>query len=182
MQTVWGDIAVSDTHVHFFSRNFFTMLAVQKPGLTAESAVTTLGWRLPPDDPADLAALWVEEMDRHGVSRAALIASLPGDEASVQAAVSRYPDRFRGYAMVNPCAPGSLERTADALASRQIHGLCFFPAMHSYSMHDARAQKIIEAVAGRNAVVFVHCGVLSVGVRHKLGLPSKFDLRYSNPI
>jgi uncharacterized protein len=28
----------------------------------------------------------------------------------------------------------------------------------------------------------VHCGVLTVGVRKKLGLPSPFDMRYSNPI
>ncbi len=31
-------------------------------------------------------------------------------------------------------------------------------------------------------VAFVHCGVLSVGVRKKLGLPSPFDMRFSNPI
>jgi predicted TIM-barrel fold metal-dependent hydrolase len=31
-------------------------------------------------------------------------------------------------------------------------------------------------------VVFVHCGVLTVGIRQKLGLPSAFDMRFSNPI
>ena len=30
--------------------------------------------------------------------------------------------------------------------------------------------------------MFVHCGVLSVGVREKLGLASPFDMRFSNPI
>jgi predicted TIM-barrel fold metal-dependent hydrolase len=30
--------------------------------------------------------------------------------------------------------------------------------------------------------VFVHCGVLSVGVRKKLGLPSRFDLRLGDPL
>ena len=30
--------------------------------------------------------------------------------------------------------------------------------------------------------VFVHCGVLSVGVRKKLGLESLYDMRFSNPI
>ena len=30
--------------------------------------------------------------------------------------------------------------------------------------------------------VFVHCGVLTVGVRKKLGLPSPFDMRFSNPL
>ena len=36
--------------------------------------------------------------------------------------------------------------------------------------------------AHRGTAVFVHCGALSVDFRNKLGLPSLFDLRYSNPI
>src|SRR6202021_737674 len=31
-------------------------------------------------------------------------------------------------------------------------------------------------------VAFVHCGVLSVGVRKALGLPSPFDMKFSNPV
>src|ERR1039458_4591984 len=38
------------------------------------------------------------------------------------------------------------------------------------------------APPGPGRAVFVHCGVLSVGVRKKLGLPSPFDMRFSNPI
>jgi hypothetical protein len=30
--------------------------------------------------------------------------------------------------------------------------------------------------------VFVHCGVLSVGIRKKLNLPSPFEMRFGNPI
>ena len=30
--------------------------------------------------------------------------------------------------------------------------------------------------------MFVHCGALSVGVRKKLGLPSRFDVRFGNPL
>ena len=30
--------------------------------------------------------------------------------------------------------------------------------------------------------MFVHCGVLSVGIRKKLGLPSPFDIRFGNPL
>jgi hypothetical protein len=30
--------------------------------------------------------------------------------------------------------------------------------------------------------MFVHCGVLSVGIRKKLGLESHFDMKFSNPI
>ena len=34
---------------------------------------------------------------------------------------------------------------------------------------------------GKRAV-FIHCGTLSVGVRDKLGMPSPFDLKCSNPV
>jgi predicted TIM-barrel fold metal-dependent hydrolase len=55
--------------------------------------------------------------------------------------------------------------------------------MHRYSMHDQAVLDILKIVASQpGCIAFVHCGVLSVGVRKKLGLPSNFDLRYSNPI
>ena len=42
---------------------------------------------------------------------------------------------------------------------------------------------MLQAVAARpGVIVFVHCGVLSVAVRKKLGLPPLFDMRFSNPI
>jgi hypothetical protein len=50
--------------------------------------------------------------------------------------------------------------------------------MHRYSLHDDRA----KAVIAQAKLVYVHCGVLSVGFRKKLGLPCPFDIRYSNPI
>jgi hypothetical protein len=54
-----------------------------------------LSWEAPGTDEA-LADRWTAELDRHGVSRAMLIASVPGDEASVAAAVRRHSGRFVG--------------------------------------------------------------------------------------
>jgi hypothetical protein len=55
--------------------------------------------------------------------------------------------------------------------------------MHRYSLHDARVRPVFEeAAAAPGRAVFVHCGVLTVGVRKKLGLPSPFDMRFSNPL
>jgi uncharacterized protein len=183
MQSAWGDIRVSDAHVHFFSHNFYSLLAAQRPGLSAEAAVEMLGWEQPPANPRALAERWTVEMDRNGVSRAALIASLPGETDSVQEAVRAFPGRFRGYAMVNPLVNGAEESIRSALSAGGLHGLCFFPAMHGYHMHDSRARALVLAAADHpGTVVFVHCGVLSVGVRQKLGLASLFDMRYSNPL
>src|SRR6266849_5022843 len=75
-------------------------------------------------------------------------------------------------------APGS----ADALAGGALRAVCLFPAMHRYPIHDERVHKIFSAAAARpGTAVFVHCGVLSVGVRKKLGLASPFDISLGTP-
>lgn len=189
MKTSWGDISVADAHVHFFSHAFFSTLAVQRSGpppVDPDSGVKEvteiLGWTAPPPDPGDLAEIWARELDRHSVARAALIASVPGDESSVAAAIARFPERLHGYFMVNPIGPQCLESVEGALAAG-LQGICLFPAMHRYSMSDPRVEPILQAASTRTGVViFVHCGVLTVGVRRKLGLASPFDMRYSNPI
>jgi predicted TIM-barrel fold metal-dependent hydrolase len=165
----WGSaIAIADAHVHFFSHRFFELLATQKPGLTFES----LHWQMPPERPEDLANIWAHEMDRHGVARAAIISSIPGDEESVINAVAAFPERFFAYAMVNPLKwqPANLDAA------------CLFPAMHRYSVQSEEAARVFHWAEENRKTVFVHCGVLSVGIRKKLGLESHFDMRFSNPI
>jgi uncharacterized protein len=182
METPWGALAVSDAHVHFFSHRFFTALAEQKQ-VPVDSLAPMLGWQLPNEDPEHLATAWVQELDRQGVSRASLIASVPGDQESVIAAVRAFPQRFYGYMMVNPVAPSPAADVERALGSGHIHGLCFFPAMHRYSIQDDRVAALLDLLANSpRTIAFVHCGVLSVGIRKKLGLPSPFDMRFSNPI
>jgi predicted TIM-barrel fold metal-dependent hydrolase len=85
--------------------------------------------------------------------------------------------------MANPAAPDCVARVIAALDGGWLQGVCLFPAMHRYPMADPRVRPVLEAAAAHpGAIVFVHCGVLTVGVRRKLGLPSLFDMRYSNPI
>lgn len=122
-------------------------------------------------------------MDASGVQRAALIASVPGDEASVATAVARHPSRIVGLFMLDPAAADAPARAQHALTSQGLKGLCLFPAMHLVPLGDDRTLRVVEAAAAcPGAVVFVHCGVLSVGVRRKLGLPSRFDLRLGDPL
>ena len=64
-----------------------------------------LGWQLPNGDPEALGRAWIEELDRAGVERAALIASIPGDHESVMAAVRKFPQRLYGYMMVSVRKP-----------------------------------------------------------------------------
>ena len=182
IETPWGPLAVADAHVHFFSHRFFSSLAEQK-GVPVGELAPLLNWQLPADDPIHLADGWAQELDKYGVAKASLIASVPGDSESVIAAVRRHPQRFYGYMMVNPAATDAVDQAKAALASGHINALCFFPAMHRYPIYDDRVTALLELLAGHpRAAAFVHCGVLSVGVRKVLGLPSLFDMRYSNPI
>jgi predicted TIM-barrel fold metal-dependent hydrolase len=178
----WGDLAVNDAHVHFFSHSFYTSLAAQKKVDSARDLASLLNWEIPAEDPVLLAREWVAELDRHKINRACLIASTHGDEASVAAAVFAYPHRFYGYFMLNPTQPDALSRGREAAANPALHAVCLFPAMHTYSVTDARVVPILELAADQGLAVFVHCGAISVGVRQKLGLPSQFNMQFSNPL
>jgi uncharacterized protein len=175
-QSPWGPMLVADAHVHFFSHHFFELVAAQIPWLSLEAMQAKLEWQFPPAEPEKLAEVWARELDRHGVDRAALIASVPGDHESVTVAVRAHPDRFFACAMVNPANTWKPETFSE------IRVACLFPAMHGYSIHDPAVEPVLQWAAQGHRAVFVHCGALSVGIRKKLGLPSPFDLRFSNPI
>jgi uncharacterized protein len=182
METPWGALSVADAHIHFFSERFFSELAEQKK-VSLEALEALLGWQLTGSDSETLADAWIQQLDGHGIQRAALIASVPGDHESVMAAVRKFPQRLYGYMMVNPKSPHAAVQAGQALSSGHMHALCFFPAMHCYSIQEDRVAALLDIVAAKPPrVAFVHCGVLSVGVRKKLGLPSPFDMRFSNPI
>ncbi len=68
-----------------------------------------LTFEIPTNEPRALADRWAGELDRVGVERAALVASMPGDEDSVDAAVAAHPDRFYGYFMLDPTQPDALD-------------------------------------------------------------------------
>jgi predicted TIM-barrel fold metal-dependent hydrolase len=174
---------LSDSHCHFFSTQFFTTLSRQRGrGEAADALCGELQWE-DPGTPEALAERWVRELDAHSVARAALIASVPGDEDSVAAAVSHRPGRFVGFFMLDPSAGDAVDRARRAIEQLGLRGICLFPAMHHVALDGSRVQQVVEvASAHQGTAVFVHCGVLSVGVRRKLGLPSRFDLRLGDPL
>ena len=176
---------ICDVHCHFFSARFLEILTKDRrdlpPGEHAPAVAALLGWD-PPSTPESLADRWVAELDRHDVARAALIASIPGDEESVATAVTRHPSRFVGFFMLNPAAAVAAERLSRAVGELKLRVVCLFPAMHQYRLDDKRVAATFETAASRGAAVFVHCGVLTVGVRKKLGLPSPFNLKLGDPL
>lgn len=179
-------MTVHDAHCHFLSRRFFETLARDAkdlpPGDPADAIPARLGWEAP-GEPGALADRWLAELDRHSVGRAALIASVPGDEASVAEAAAHHPDRFVGFFMLDPTRDEADARARRGFTELGLRTVCLFPAMHHYDLGDAAVRRVVDAAAAQGRTsVFVHCGVLSVGVRKKLGLPSRFNLARGNPL
>lgn len=187
--TPFGQLAIHDAHCHFFSRKLFEVLISQSPRLSQEpealaQVAALTGWVMPPADPAELGGVWVAELDRGSVASALLIASVPGDEESVAAAVAAHPDRLAGAFMFDPTKPDADARVRRAFDELKLKVACLFPAMHHYSVAESEGARAVVAAASERpgTAVFVHCGALSVGIRKKLGLKSPFDMRHSNPL
>src|SRR5262245_25149755 len=146
-------MVINDAHCHFFSAPFFAALG-------GDAALKKLEWDAPGTADA-LADRWIAQLDMYKISRAALIASMPGDAVSVAAAVKKHRSRFVGYFMVDPTEATAGVSTAAALDHDRLHAICLYPAMHRYSLHDDRVRKIFEIASTRpGTAVFVHCGVL----------------------
>lgn len=187
--TPFGEIEIGDAHCHFFSRKLFETLIGQSPALSNEpdpiARVAELtGWTMPPVDPAELGGVWANELDKFDVQSAMLIASVPGDEDSVAAAVSAFPERFFGAFMFDPTKSDAESRARRAFDDLKLKVACLFPAMQQYSIVESEGARAVVALASERpgTAVFVHCGALSVGIRKKLGLKSPFDMRRSNPL
>jgi predicted TIM-barrel fold metal-dependent hydrolase len=116
------------------------------------------------------------------VSRAALIASVPGDEDSVAAAVRRQPDRFVGFFMLNAAAPDAPDRARRAFTELGLRCACLFPAMHKYRLDEEGVGRVFEVAAESGGAIFAHCGYLSIEARAKLGLRHVLDLRLGDPL
>ena len=171
---------INDSHIHFFSPSFFAGLGASK------DAIAALGWEHP-ESVEMLGVRWTAELDMNKVGKAALIASLPGDADAVAKAVALNSDRFVGFFMLDPTREDAIAYASRAL-DEGLRTICLFPAMHRYPLHDERVARVFELAAGRRGgtvdpiAVFVHCGVLSVGIRKKLNLPSPFEMRFGNPL
>lgn len=178
-------LTLHDAHCHFLSSRFYEALGREKygqqDGISAERVAGELGWEAPGSHSA-LAARWIAELDRHHVSRVALIASVPGDEESVAEAVRRHPARFVGYFAMNAAAPDAVERVRHAFAELGLRCACLFPAMHRYRLDDERVAKLFEVAAAHRGAIFAHCGYLSIEARARLGLRSTFDARFGDPL
>jgi len=180
-------MSIFDSHLHFFSRDFFTAMVRQKdPAANVDQVLDDLAQRakieLPPSDVLAHLKRWLSELDRHGVERALVFASLPEEAAAVAEAVKNSTGRFVGFCMVNPKRDGAVHRVHKLAHNCGYRGVMLFPALHHYHLFDTSLLPFFEAIAECRMNVLAHFGILQVKLRDALGLPRIYDSRFANPL
>src|ERR1044072_3781908 len=127
---------LNDSHCHFFSTQFFNTLSRQRGrGDTVAALCQDLQWD-DPGAPEALADRWLQELDANNVTRADLIASVPGDQGSVGTAVSSHTSPLVGDFRVGPAAEEAVTRARTAIVTLGLRVACLFPAMHRVPLDD----------------------------------------------
>ncbi len=179
---------ILDAHTHFFSRQFFLLLAKQAAHGSAGSVellgavAAKAGLELPDEDVAAHRDLWLAQMKRHKLAHMVTFASLPEEAEVVAEAVAGSGGKLTGYFLANPMVPNA-DRFIDwALGTLGFRGVLLFPALHHFDIGDAALRPFLARLADAQAVCVVHCGALKIKLRDLMGLPRTADLRYANPL
>jgi predicted TIM-barrel fold metal-dependent hydrolase len=179
-----------DAHTHFFSREFFRLLAVESaaarglagPEEPLQELARKTGIEIPEADPRVHAGRWVQELDRHGVERAVTIASHPGEEDAVREGARAAGGRLVPVLLVDPRTEAGVARGIRALTEGGYRGVLLFPAIHRVAPADPGLDPLFAAAGSRNALVIVHCGILEIKVRDLLGIRPAYDLGLATPL
>jgi predicted TIM-barrel fold metal-dependent hydrolase len=180
-------MSIFDSHLHFFSRDFFAAMARQKdPAANVDQVLADLALRakieLPPGEVLSHLQHWLNELDWYGVERAVVFASLPEEAAAVAEAVKNSNVRLVGFCMVHPKMEGAVHRVHALAHECGYRGVMLFPALHHYHLFEASLLPFFEAVAECRMNVLTHFGILQVKLRDALELPRMYDSRFANPL
>ncbi|MBD3173112.1 amidohydrolase family protein [Candidatus Bathyarchaeota archaeon] len=169
-------IPVVDAHAHYFNAN--TMKNWLKRGRTMESFTKRTSTRTDmtsielPDENWDTAQKWVDELDRYGIkSMGVMVGREAYDE--FKETMHRFPDRFIGYANIDPANPDAVQRVEQA-AKDGFKGIKLYPSSwKDLKVYDDPCYPVYDACKRNNLLVFLHFGI-TIG--------SQGDLRNGNPI
>ena len=169
-------IEVVDAHAHFFTAS--TLKAWSLRGRTREGFEQRTRSRTDmtsielPDESTDVAQMWVDEMDRYGITAMGFMVGSEAYYDFLEAKV-RFPGRLMGYANINPGDHEAAEKV-DKAAKDGLQGIKLYPSswpeLHTY---DAACYPVYEAALKHRFPVFLHFGITIGG---------QADLRHGNPL
>ncbi|NIR47506.1 amidohydrolase family protein [candidate division KSB1 bacterium] len=179
-------LEIIDAHTHFFSyewfRHFLNLARERFSSGGVEALAARLEWELPPRSPRELGEKWVQELDKHGVSKQVLFASKLNDAEQLAVAVNAFPGRLVGYVLIDPKQESAREQAHYSINILNMQGILMFPAMHHFHAYDENVYRIYEEAFANEVPVFIHFGQFNIPIFKKLGIPDNVNLKYSNPL
>jgi len=178
---------VIDGHVHFYSYNYFRLIS-QFPGGYGEDIdqfirrqTRRLKIDLPPAEPTRLGERWILQLDRYGVSRACLLAGLPGDEYSVGEVARNWPKRFITFISANPFLDVTEDIIEHAVHANGIKGIYLHPCLNRFHAADERVYPLYRLARRLHLVVYIDYGPAYGDVAAFWGAISNHDPLFNDP-
>lgn len=125
-----------------------------------------------------------------GVDRAILFSVRYGDSAGVEGtdettaqAVAKYPDKFVGFAYIDPRHPDCLELLRHSVEDLGLRGVKFGPIYNAVALDDPRLTPVYEYCIANDLPLTLHMGITyTAGAPADLGRPIHVDaLALSHP-
>ena len=83
---------------------------------------------------------------------------IESDDETTAAAVRKYPDKFVGFAYVDPRRPDCMDRLEHAVEDLGLKGVKFGPIYNGVALADARLEPVYEYLQKRNLPLTMHMG------------------------
>jgi len=91
--------------------------------------------------------------------------------------VDKYPERFIGFAGIDPPSPEAIEQVEYALESLELKGIKLVPPVQKFNLEDKIYDPLWEKILEYNTPLWIHGGhqVSTAGSDAKLGHPMRID-------
>jgi uncharacterized protein len=169
-------IPVIDAHAHYFTAS--TMQNWLKRGRTVTSFTSRTATRTDmtsielPDETWDTAQKWVDELDKYGIESMGVMVGVEAYD-EFKETMKRFPDRFIGYANINPKEDEAAAKVKQA-AKDGFKGIKLYPSSWTgLKVYDEPCYPVYDACKENDMLVFLHFGITIGG---------QADLRNGNPI
>ncbi|MCW4048560.1 MAG: amidohydrolase family protein [Candidatus Bathyarchaeota archaeon] len=169
-------IPVIDAHSHYFNadtlRNWLSRGRTMESFAKRTSSRTDMTSIELPDENFDTAQRWVDELDKYGIETMGVMVGVEAYDEFLET-MKRFPDRFIGYANINPAEPDATDKVKKAHKDG-FKGIKLYPSSwKGMKAYDEIVYPVYEACKEKDMLVFLHFGITIGG---------QADLRNGNPI